>query len=134
MGARSESGFTLVEVLIAMTLMSVGIAATLGVFGSAGRTTNIAQENDVATEQAQAAIDQLSTMSYGKVGLTSVPASSTDPKNPGYKVSGSTLQIKSGLSESFVLSSDSGQSQAAVDPTPQPFSVGVGGSVVTGKI
>jgi hypothetical protein len=63
-----------------------------------------------------------------------VPASSTNSKNPGFKVSGSTLQIKTGLTETFVLSSDSGQSQAAVDPTPQPFSVGVGGSAVTGKV
>jgi prepilin-type N-terminal cleavage/methylation domain-containing protein len=134
MRARSEGGFTLVEVLIAMTLMSVGIAATLSVFGSAGRTTNIAQGNEVATQQAQATVDQLSTTSYDKVGLTSTPASSTDPKNPANKVSGSTLQIKSGLTESFVLSTDSGQSQAAVDPTPQSFSVGVGGSTVTGKV
>jgi hypothetical protein len=117
-----------------MMLMSVGIAATLSVFGASGRTTNVAQENDVAGQQAQAAIDQLSTMAYSKVGLTSVPASSTNPKNPGFKVSGSTLQIKSGLTETFVLSTDSGQSQAAVDPTPQSYSVGVGGATVTGNV
>ena len=59
----------MVEVLLAMALMSIGIAATLSVFGSAGRTTIVAQDNDVATQQAQAAIDQIATMSYSKVGL-----------------------------------------------------------------
>ena len=29
-----ERGFTLIEILIAMALMSIGVAATIGVFGS----------------------------------------------------------------------------------------------------
>jgi len=124
----------MVEVLVAMALMSIGIAATLSVFGSAGRTTIVAQDNDVATQQAQAAIDQIATMSYSKVGLISTPASSTNPKNPGYRVSGTTLLIRTGLTENFVLSTDSGQSAAAVDPTPTSFSAGSGGGTVTGKI
>jgi prepilin-type N-terminal cleavage/methylation domain-containing protein len=130
----SDRGFTLVEVLISMTLMSVGIAATLGVFGSAGRTTVVAQQKDVVVQQAQAAIDQISTMKYDKVGLTSTPASSSNPKNPGYRVSGSTLLIKTGVTENFVLSSDAGQSGAAVDPTPTSFSVGSGNANITGSI
>jgi prepilin-type N-terminal cleavage/methylation domain-containing protein len=134
MRARSERGFTLVEVLVAMTLMSVGVAATLSVFGSAGRTTVIAQQNDVAVQQAQAAIDQISTMSYSKVGLTSTPSSSASPKNPGYRVSGSTLLIKTGLSETFVLSTDTGQSQAAVNPAPSTFAVGSGNGTISGKV
>jgi prepilin-type N-terminal cleavage/methylation domain-containing protein len=134
MQTRSEGGFTLIEVLMAMTLMSVGIAATLSVFGSAGRTTVVAQQKDVAAQQAQATIDQISTMNYDKVGLTSSPASSTNLKNPGYRVSGSTLLIKTGLTENFVLSSDTGQSGAAINPSPTSFSVGVGNATITGKI
>ena len=134
MRINSDRGFTMVEVLLAMTLMSVGIAATLSVFGSAGRTTVIAQDNDVAVQQAQAAIDQIATLNYDKVGLTSTPTSSTNPKNPGYRVSGSTLLIKSGFTENFVLSTDTGQSGAAVDPSPTSFSVGAGGGTITGKI
>jgi len=42
--------------------------------------------------------------------------------------------IKTGLSETFVLSSDTGQSGAAVDPTPTTFSVGTGDGVTTGKV
>jgi prepilin-type N-terminal cleavage/methylation domain-containing protein len=132
--ARSEQGFTLIEVLIATALMSIGIAATMGVFGASGRATLIAQQNDVAASQAQATIDELSRMDYDAVGLTSTPASSTDPKNPGSRVSGSTLTIKTGLTESFVLSTDAGQSGAAIDPTPQPFTTGSGSSAVSGKI
>jgi type II secretory pathway pseudopilin PulG len=131
---RSEQGFTLIEALVATTLMVVGIAVTLGVFGASGRTTVAAQRTDVASEQAQGALDQLGTMAYGKLGLTSTPTTSTNPLNPNSRVSGTTLTITPSLSESFVLSSDSGQSAAAVDPTPTTFAVGTANGTVTGKI
>jgi prepilin-type N-terminal cleavage/methylation domain-containing protein len=134
MRVRSEAGFTLMELLIAMTLMSVGVAATLGVFGATGRTTVVAQQRNVAIHQAQAALDQISTMDYDKVGLTSTPAASTDELNPGYRVSGSGLLIKTALTEPFVLSSQSGQSQAAISPAPTTFATGTGEGTVTGKV
>jgi prepilin-type N-terminal cleavage/methylation domain-containing protein len=130
----SEKGFTLMELLVAMALMSVGVAATLNVFGASGRTTVLAQQRNAAVQQAQGAIDQISTIGYDKVGLTSTPTTSTDPKNPGYRVSGSTLLIKTGLTESFVLSSQTGQSGAAVSPTPTTFAVGSGEGTITGKV
>jgi prepilin-type N-terminal cleavage/methylation domain-containing protein len=131
---RSEHGYTLVEILAAMALMSLGVAATLRVFGSSGRTAQAAQRDHVATQKAQAAIDLLSTTPYNKLGLTSTPASSTDPRNPGYRVSGTTLTVKPGLTETFVLSSDTGQAGAAVNPAAEPFTVGSGGSAISGHI
>jgi prepilin-type N-terminal cleavage/methylation domain-containing protein len=131
---RGQAGFTLIEILISMTLMAVGVAATLGVFGASGRTALVAQRSDIAVQQAQAEVDRLSRMSYDKLGLTSTPATSSDPRNPGSRVTGSTLLIKSGLSETFVLSSDAGQSAAAVAPGPETFAVGVGDATVAGKI
>lgn len=131
---RSEHGYTLVEIMIAMALMSVGVAATLRVFGSSGRTAQAAQRDNVATQKAQAALDLLSTTPYNQLGLTSTPASSTDQLDPGYRVSGTTLAVKPGLTETFVLSTDAGQSGAAVDPHPEPFTVGSGTSAISGNI
>jgi prepilin-type N-terminal cleavage/methylation domain-containing protein len=134
MRVRSEQGFTLIEVIVAMALMSVGIAATLGVFGAASRTNLVAQKTGVATQKAQAEIDRLSKMTYTKLGLTSTPAASTNPLNPSSRVSGTTFTVRTGLTEAFVLSSDSGQSGAAVDPTPEPFTVGTGPSAISGTV
>jgi prepilin-type N-terminal cleavage/methylation domain-containing protein len=131
---RAEQGFTLVEVLIAMVLMAVGISATLGVFGSSGRATVLSQQVDVASQKAQSEVDRLSKLGYAKLGLTSTPSSSTNALDPNYRVSGTTLAIKTGLTESFVLSSDTGQSGASVSPTPTTFAVGTGNGTVTGKI
>jgi prepilin-type N-terminal cleavage/methylation domain-containing protein len=128
-----ERGFSLVEVLIAVFLITVGVAATIGVFGASGRTTLSAQRSNVATQQAQAEIEKLSALSYGQLALTSAPPASSDPSNPGSRVTGSSFAVGSGLSEQLVLTAGAGQT-AMVDPGPHSFSVGRGGAVVTGKI
>ncbi len=131
---REEHGYTLVEIMIAMALMSVGVAATLRVFGASGRTAQAAQRDNVATQKAQAAVDLLSTTPYNKLGLTSAPASSADPLDPGYRVSGTALTVKPGLTETFVLWSDPGQAGATVSPAAEAFTVGTGTSAISGHI
>jgi prepilin-type N-terminal cleavage/methylation domain-containing protein len=129
-----EHGFTLVELLIAMVLTSVGVAATIGVFGASGRATLISQRTEVGTQQAQAEVDRLSKqLTYGELALTSTPVASTNQLNPNYRVSGSNFTVRSGLVEAFVTTPGSGDA-AKVDPGPTNFSVGQGGSTITGKI
>ena len=69
-----------------MALVSIGVAATIGVFGSSSRATVRAQRGEVAVQQAQAEIDRLSTLEYGETALTSAPTPSTDPNDPRIKV------------------------------------------------
>jgi prepilin-type N-terminal cleavage/methylation domain-containing protein len=131
--ARSEEGFTLIEVLIAVAIMSFGVAATMRVFGVAGRTTVRAQQHQVAVQQAQAELDRIAALSYGELALTSTPASSSDPKNPGNRVSGTSFAVRSDLSELLVLTPSTGAT-AKVEPGPEPFAVGTGGATVTGNL
>ena len=130
---RAEQGFTLIELLIAMALTAVGVAATLGVFGAAGRTTVISQNTEVGAQQAQAELDRLSKLKYGELALTSTPVASTDPKNPNYRVSGANFNVRSGLTEPLVTTAGDGAT-AKVDPGPTTFSVGQGGSTIMGRV
>jgi prepilin-type N-terminal cleavage/methylation domain-containing protein len=130
---RDERGFTLIELLIAMALTAIGVAATLGVFGAAGRTTVISQNTEVGAQQAQAELDRLSKLKYGELALTSTPVASTDPKNPNYRVSGVNFDVRSGLTEPLVTAAGDGAT-AKVDPGPTTFAVGQNGSTITGKI
>lgn len=130
---RTERGFTLVELLVAVTLLSVGVAATIGVFASSGRRTLGAQRTDVAVQKAQAEIDKLSSLKYGELALTAAPTPSTNPDNPNSRVTGTTFQVKSGLNEELVLTPASGLT-AKVAPGPESFTVGLGGSAITGSV
>jgi prepilin-type N-terminal cleavage/methylation domain-containing protein len=130
---KDEQGFTLVELLIAMALTAVGVAATLGVFGASGRTTVISQNSEVGAQQAQAELDRLSKLRYRDLALTSTPVGSTNVKNPNYRVSGSNFNVRAGLTEPMVTTAGAGGT-AKVDPGPTDFSVGQSGSTITGKI
>ena len=128
-----EEGFSLVELLIAMALTAVGVAATLGVFGASGRTTVISQNAEVGAQQAQAELDRLSKLKYGELALTSTPVNSTNPKNPNYRVSGVNFNVRSNLTEAMVTTAGEGAT-AKVDPGPTDFAVGQDGSTITGEI
>ena len=56
--ARAEDGFTLIEVLLAVTLMAVGIGATLNVYNGSSRSALAAQRVAVASHQAQKELDR----------------------------------------------------------------------------
>ena len=124
--ARREDGFTLIEVLIAVTLMSVGVAATMRVFGAAGRTTVRAQQQQVAVQQAQAELDRLAALRYGELALTSAPMSSSDPLDPGDKVSGRTSRCAP-TSPNPWCSSLAPAPRRASNPARTTFAVGTGG-------
>ena len=123
----------MVEVLAACAVISIGVAATLKIFGVSGRTVLRSERTEVAVHQAQAELDRMRSIPYERLVLTSQPGASVDPKDPGSRVEGVTLLVRPGLNEPFVLTPPAGQT-AAVSPVPEPFSVGLGGATVTGHV
>src|SRR5947208_1255626 len=114
---RTERGFTLVELLVAVTLLSVGVAATIAVFGSSSRASLTAQRGDVETEKAEAEIDKIAALEYGEIAMAAAPPASTGPNDPNSRVSGGKYS-----GEDLVLTPGSGFT-AKVDPGPQTFVV-----------
>ena len=85
---RDESGFGLVELLIAMTVLSIGILATIAAFTSGTVALQRAGKLSTATAIADAQMERYRAVRYDAVGLTQVsidaaPADySADPKFP----------------------------------------------------
>ena len=128
-----RAGFTLVEVLAACALVSVGVAATLRIFGVTSRTELRSERTEVAVQQAQAELDRLRTLPYGQLALTALPSPSTDPQDPGKRVEGASLRVRPDLTEDFVVTVPAGD-VAGVDPTPSDFAIGLRGATITGHI
>ena len=59
--ASRQSGFTLIETMIAIAIMSIGICTLLAAFGTAVATTQNAQENLIARQKALQAMESIYT-------------------------------------------------------------------------
>jgi prepilin-type N-terminal cleavage/methylation domain-containing protein len=143
-----ERGFTLVEMLMAVFLLSFGVAATIGVFTSSKKVNLLAQRHEVAVHQAQREIERLRSLPYNQVGLTAKPTLAnrleTDSNRIGYYVDAGTTDASSFtvrsagaqpvLVEHLALpdSDPPGGDSFSIDPTPTTFNVG--GSGISGRI
>ena len=58
---RQQQGFTLLEVLISMFVLTVGLVSMLGVFATAMAATQTAQQDMIAKQLAQQAIETIYT-------------------------------------------------------------------------
>jgi prepilin-type N-terminal cleavage/methylation domain-containing protein len=143
-----ESGFTLIEMLMAVTLLTFGAIATIGVFSSSKKVSVVAQRQEVAVHQAQRELERLRSLPYDKIGLVAKPAIAdrleSNPNKVGYYVDagttdGSSFTVRSlgaqpALVEHLALP-DSDPAEGGtfgVDPAPTAFNVG--GSGISGTI
>ena len=77
---------TLVEVLIAATLMAVGVIAMVGVFDSSRGLVTTSEKNDVTAHQGEAALERVLALDYKGIALTTTPSHSSSSTDPDYYV------------------------------------------------
>jgi prepilin-type N-terminal cleavage/methylation domain-containing protein len=141
----SERGLTLVEMLVAVFILSVGVLATVSVFAASKRASFGAQRHEVAVHQAEKEIEYLRSLTYEQLGLTENPKLSnmleSVPAKVGYyndsnTTEGSIFTIRSAaagkpaVGEHLVLP-DSNPA-GVLNPDPTPFTVG--GAGISGKV
>jgi prepilin-type N-terminal cleavage/methylation domain-containing protein len=82
--ASGQAGFTLVETMIAIAIMTIGIVSLLAVFGTAVAVTQNAQENLIARQKALEAMESIYTarntqqISFGQIANISSGGIFTD--------------------------------------------------------
>lgn len=79
---RRDGGFTLIEVLVSITLLAIGIAGALTVFVHADQGENVAQKHDVAAQAARQVIDELRARDYASLAVTDPTAWGTTGGRP----------------------------------------------------
>jgi prepilin-type N-terminal cleavage/methylation domain-containing protein len=87
-----DDGFTLVEILMALVITSVGIMAVVSVLEHSRTLTTQTEKNEVASHIAEREIESLSALTFSQIGLVSLPGHSTIQGNPDYYVSGSNYR------------------------------------------
>ena len=73
-GDRADSGFTVVELIVALSIMAIVMAGLAPALDAALQTASIGNRRTAANGLATAAIEQMRSVSYPTVGYTAEPA------------------------------------------------------------
>ena len=91
-----EDGFTLFELLMAITVLAVGLVALVSSFDHSRDLVSVAEKTEVASHRAERELERILSMSYASVAHPSTPLSSTDSANPAAYVNGGDYQYDQG--------------------------------------
>ena len=86
----NEDGFTLFELLIAMAVTAVGLMALVSSFDHSRDLVSVAEKTEVASHQAERAMERVLAMPYASVAHNPAPTHNTDPKHPANYVTGTS--------------------------------------------
>ena len=91
-----EDGFTLFELLMAITVLAVGLVALVSSFDHSRDLVSVAEKTEVASHRAERELERILSMSYASVAHPSTPLASTDSADPASYVNGGNYQYDQG--------------------------------------
>jgi prepilin-type N-terminal cleavage/methylation domain-containing protein len=131
--ARSDSGFTLIEVLVAMTVLLIGVLGTVTVMVAAAHTNNADRQTDGATNLARDLLEAAHSINYDQLADTSVAAKLqqlpglADSTGAGYDIRRGGVDYSVGVDVCVMDDpSDGGGTRAAATTTFCPESTAPG--------
>ena len=84
---------TVWEVTVATLILLLGILATFQMFDAAARNTFRGEQTQVAQDRAQRELEQIRSLDYDQVLLTSLPAAQVDPLDPRHRMSSTSFNV-----------------------------------------
>lgn len=116
---RSEDGFGIAEVVVALSVLAVGLMGVAATMMFGFRQVAVARQRQAGTEVANTRVEHLRNLSYTSVALSTQPVHSDDPENPDYYVSEDGTQYDytgDGTWETLIVDTDQGQVLHLEDP------------------
>lgn len=83
---RAEHGLTLIEVMVAIMVLTVGMLAVLTTLDAARQLTLLSERRESMTHVAQRELERLQALSWNELALSSAPTHSIEEANPDYYV------------------------------------------------
>jgi prepilin-type N-terminal cleavage/methylation domain-containing protein len=131
-GRQHESGFTMVEVLVAMVILAIGAMTTFSLLTAATRNAQRAKGSQVALEYAEQELEFLRSLQDKSLALTAAPPHASQALSPDYRVSNGTFALTRqpvGNYQNLVVNGGSlyGGGEIAggiISPGPTPFTSG----------
>jgi prepilin-type N-terminal cleavage/methylation domain-containing protein len=95
-GLGREDGFSLFELLMAITVLAVGLMALVSSFDHSRDLVSTAEKTEVASHRAERELERILSLAYDSVAHPSTPASSTNSADPAFYVNGGNYQYDQG--------------------------------------
>lgn len=92
---KGEDGFMLIEVLVAILILTVGLLGLIGAFASARKLNLLSERRTSMAHRAQLEIERLQAIPYAELAMQSPPPHSTETTNPDYYVNTSPTSCTS---------------------------------------
>jgi Tfp pilus assembly protein PilV len=83
---RSADGFTVIELLAAILVLTVGLLGLVGGFNTARKLTLLSERRTSMSHRAQLELERLQAIPYKELGMSSAPSHSSVTTNPDYRV------------------------------------------------
>jgi len=90
---NGEEGFTIIEVLVAVLIVSIASMTTFTLMSAATRNAQRAEASQVALEYAEQELELLRSMEDKDLALTTPPPTSTNPNSPNLRVTNGTFAL-----------------------------------------
>jgi len=90
---QSEAGFTIIEVLVAILIVSIAAMTTFTLMSAAARNSQRAEASQVALDYAEQELELLRSMEDKTLALTASPSTSTNPNSPNSRVNNGTFAL-----------------------------------------
>jgi prepilin-type N-terminal cleavage/methylation domain-containing protein len=88
-----EAGFTIIEVLVAILIVSIAAMTTFTLMSAAARNSQRAEASQVALDYAEQELELLRSMEDKNLALTASPSTSTNPNSPNSRVNNGTFAL-----------------------------------------
>jgi len=114
----AEDGIMLVEVLIAILVLTVGLLGLIGAFDSARKLNLLSERRTSMAHRAQLEIERLQAIPYEQLAMKSSPSHSTEEANPDFYVreGGTEYQYGAVSTEAEKLALEA--SKGVIEPSP----------------
>jgi type II secretory pathway pseudopilin PulG len=119
---RDESGFTIVEGVVACLLITIGGLATLQIFTASAQNTFRSEQSQVVNTRLQAELEKIKALPYSQVAMTESVGPVSNPNDPRSRISGAGFAVQKGTTTFSPMEVDA--SNGKVVPGPTPFESG----------
>jgi prepilin-type N-terminal cleavage/methylation domain-containing protein len=83
---REERGFTMIELMVSVMILSTGIVALVGALDMQRDLVGVAERKEAITHVAEREMEKVLALPHEEVVLSADPEQSSDPNHPGYYV------------------------------------------------